>query len=66
MPLTKEHLHIPIMQESSEPSERMERIVRNELAKSIKSGKGKFKIRTASGAFNEFIINKKKQHHAVK
>ena len=50
---------IPIMVTSDQPSERMERVVRGKLTDISKYGKGKFKIRTASGCFNKFIMAKK-------
>lgn len=43
------------------PDPMMERMVRNtkyQLAEISKNGKGKFKIRTASGCFNEFVVYK--------
>lgn len=47
---------IPTIIESPSMSEKTERQERHLLAKTIKNGKGKFKIRTSSGAFNEFIV----------
>ena len=51
-------IKIPMMVESSEGSEHLEREVRKKLAQTCLKGKGKYKIRTASGCFNEWIIKK--------
>jgi hypothetical protein len=52
---------IPVMAESSEPSELIERNIRRRLASSSLTGNGKFKIRTASGCFNEFVLKSKEE-----
>lgn len=43
-----------------QPSEKVARMNKEKLAKTIMNGKGKFKYRTPDGAFNEFIIHNKK------
>lgn len=54
----EDEIKIPIMVTSDQPSELMEREVRKKLADKILNGKGKYKIKTASGCFNEWIIKK--------
>lgn len=47
----------PIIVESNQPSELIEKELRKSLAKKILNGKRKYAVRTASGAFNDFFLN---------
>ncbi len=57
--MSNEEKITPIDIEYPSYSESGSRRIKKELAEIIKNGKGKFKIRTSSGSFNEFITPKR-------